>query len=180
MTLGISHAEREGERTVAVLDHVSERRPPFSPEAIVREFATTLRAYRIDAVTGDRYGGQWVSEAFSRAGIGYMPSERNKSELYLETLPLLNSGRVQLLDHPRLMQQFLGLERRTSRVGKDSVDHAPGGHDDLANSVAGACVLAATQSWVADGEPFAVNVATERRSRLIDVREWAVGHRTGW
>jgi hypothetical protein len=31
-----------------------------------------------------------------------------------------------------------GLERRTTRAGKDSIDHAPGAHDDLINSVAGA------------------------------------------
>jgi hypothetical protein len=34
------------------------------------------------------------------------------------------------------------LERRTSRSGKDSIDHAPGGHDDLANAVAGVIDLA--------------------------------------
>ena len=27
--------------------------------------------------------------------------------------------------------------RRTARGGRDSIDHAPGGHDDLANAVAG-------------------------------------------
>jgi len=37
-----------------------------------------------------------------------------------------------------------GLERRTGRSGKDSIDHAPNGHDDLANAVAGAA--AATSS----------------------------------
>ena len=31
-------------------------------------------------------------------------------------------------------------ERRTSRIGRDTIDHAPGGHDDLANAVAGALV----------------------------------------
>jgi hypothetical protein len=34
--------------------------------------------------------------------------------------------------------QICGLERRTGRSGKDSIDHAPNGHDDLANAVAGA------------------------------------------
>jgi hypothetical protein len=35
------------------------------------------------------------------------------------------------------------LERRTSRgVGKDSIDHAPGGHDDRINAIAGAAVTA--------------------------------------
>ena len=35
------------------------------------------------------------------------------------------------------MAQLLGLERRTSRAGRDSIDHGPGGHDDLINVVAG-------------------------------------------
>ena len=74
-TLAIAHAERDGDRTVALLDHVSERRPPFSPEAIVREFAQTLRAYRCDGVTGDRYGGQWVSEDDAYRARGYVKFE---------------------------------------------------------------------------------------------------------
>jgi hypothetical protein len=53
---------------------------------------------------------------------------------------LLNAGRVELLDHPRLAAQLVGLERRTARSGKDSVDHTPGGHDDVANAAAGVLV----------------------------------------
>jgi hypothetical protein len=53
-------------------------------------------------------------------------------------LPLLNSGKVELLDHPRLVSQLCGLERRTARGGRDSIDHPPGQHDDIANAVAGA------------------------------------------
>ena len=45
-----------------------------------------------------------------------------------------------ILDHPRLIAQPCGLERRTARSGKDSIDHAPGAHDDIANAVAGALV----------------------------------------
>ena len=37
-----------------------------------------------------------------------------------------------------MVSQIVGLERRVSRAGKDSIDHAPHGHDDLANCVAGA------------------------------------------
>src|SRR5262249_32943467 len=68
---------------------------------------------------------------------------RPKSELYRELLPLVNSRRVELLDHPRLISQLLGLERRTARGGKDSIDHAPNAHDDLVNAVAGALVAVA-------------------------------------
>ena len=52
----------------------------------------------------------------------------------------MNSGRVELPESKELLKQFTGLERRTTRSGKDSIDHGPGGHDDLANSVAGAIV----------------------------------------
>jgi hypothetical protein len=48
-----------------------------------------------------------------------------------------------LLDNRRLISQLHGLERRTARGGKDSIDHGPGAHDDIANAVAGALVLAA-------------------------------------
>ena len=75
-------------------------------------------------------------------GIRYVPSARAKSDLYRELLPAVNAGRVELLEHPRLAAQLVGLERRVARGGKDSVDHAPGGHDDVANAAAGALVLA--------------------------------------
>jgi hypothetical protein len=58
-------------------------------------------------------------------------------------LPILNSRKCQLLDIRRLISQLHGLERRTARGGKDSIDHGPGQHDDIANAVAGAIVLAA-------------------------------------
>jgi hypothetical protein len=138
MTLAIAHAE--GER--AVLDAVRERRPPFSPEDVVREFATLLATYRVSTVVGDRYGGEWPAERFREHGITYEPAERPKSDIYREVLPILNSGRAELLDLPRLTTQLCGLERRTARGGRDSIDHAPGAHDDLANAVAGALVRA--------------------------------------
>ena len=53
---------------------------------------------------------------------------------------MLNSGKVELLDNTRLINQISALERRTARGGRDSVDHGPGGHDDLANACAGALV----------------------------------------
>ncbi len=47
--------------------------------------------------------------------------------------------------------QLCGLERRTSRGGRDSIDHGPGGHDDLSNAVAGALVRAAALNLAARG-----------------------------
>ena len=79
-----------------------------------------------------------------KLSITYNLSEQPKSEIYQNVLPLLNSRRVELLDLSRLHSQLCGLERRTARSGRDSIDHAPGAHDDIANSVAGALLLAAS------------------------------------
>jgi hypothetical protein len=59
-------------------------------------------------------------------------------------LPLINSRATDLLDSERLVAQLVGLERRTARSGKDSIDHPPQFHDDVANAVAGALVLASS------------------------------------
>lgn len=138
MTLAVAH--EEGGR--AVLDALRECRPPFSPEAVVAEFAATLRAYGLRRVTGDRYAGAWVRERFAAAGVEFSPAPSTKSELYLELVPALNSGRVELLDDVRLAAQLAALERRTTSAGRETVDHPPRGHDDLANAAAGALVLA--------------------------------------
>jgi hypothetical protein len=81
--------------------------------------------------------------------------------LYKELLPLITSARVALLDHPRLKAQLVGLERRTARGGKDSIDHVPGGRDDVANVAAGALTAisgsAPWDGWLSylKGEVFA-------------------------
>jgi hypothetical protein len=137
MTLAVTH--RDGERII--LDAVREAKPPFSPESVVMDFVALLKSYGISRVTGDRYAGEWPRERFRTHGIQYDLAEMPKSEIYLACVPLLNATRAQLLDLARLASQLCGLERRTSRSGRDTVDHAPGTHDDLANAVAGALVL---------------------------------------
>ena len=147
MALAIGHGEKDGR---GVLDAIREVRPPFSPEQTVEAFAALLRSYGILRIGGDKYAGEWPREQFRKHGITYEPSERTKSQIYGELLPLLNSARVELLDHPRLAAQLCGLERRAARGGRDSIDHAPGAHEDIANAVAGALVLAhdnSTSLW---------------------------------
>jgi hypothetical protein len=141
MTLAIAHSESGR----AVLDLVRERKPPFSPEDVVREFAELLATYHVTAVTGDHYGGQWPQERFRAQGVAYTVAEQTRSELYRELGPRLTSGTVELLDHPRLLAQLASLERRTARGGRETVDHPPsaGAHDDVINAAAGALVLAA-------------------------------------
>ena len=137
MTLAIGHLSR---RSVCTIDALLEIRPPFDPEQAVARCAALLRRYQVATVSGDKYAGEWPRARFAEHGITFEQSARPKSDLYGDLLPLLNAGRVELLDHPRLSAQLTGLERRTARSGRDSIDHAPGGHDDLANAVAGVLV----------------------------------------
>lgn len=141
MTLAIAHAEDDR----PILDCVRERRPPFSPDDVAREFATTIKSYGIASARSDRYGGQWPRERMAVHGVDVTNAKLTTSDTYLALLPMLNSGRVELLDHPRLTTQLCSLERRTGR-GKDIIDHPPGQHDDLITAVAGALVAAARRA----------------------------------
>ena len=75
---------------------------------------------------------------------------------------MLNSGNVELLDSPRLLAQILGLERRVARGGQDSIDHAPGSHDDVANAAAGEPVADG-----ADGQGVVLDAAVESRLQCL-------------
>lgn len=133
MTMAIAHVENN----VAMLDVVREVKPPFSPEATVKDFSDLLAQYRVTKVLGDRYAGEWPVEQFQKHRVAYEQAAKPKSDLYKDLLPLINSKEADLLDLPAIVNQLCGLERRTARGGRDSIDHSPGAHDDVANSVAG-------------------------------------------
>ncbi len=135
MTLAIAH--RDWVNRAVTVDALREIKPPFSPESAVTEFTSLLKTYNVGSVEGDPYAGEWPVEAFAKLGIRYDASAKPKSDLYRDLLPLINSRRVHLLDHGKLINQLTSLERRTARGGKDSIDHPPGAHDDIANAVAG-------------------------------------------
>jgi hypothetical protein len=138
-TLAISHREEEK----VALDLIREAKPPFSPENVVMEYSGILKTYGISEVESDRYAGEWVVESFRKNGITVSPSKRSKSEIYLEFLPLISNGTVELLDNKTTVVQLTSLERRTRTGGRDLIDNFYG-HDDVVNSVCGACVLVAS------------------------------------
>jgi hypothetical protein len=137
-TAAIAHSEGG----IAILDALLEIKPPFDPGSATMQIAALLKSYGLLACTGDRYAAEWVVAAFRSCGITYRHSERDRSAIYQDALPLFMSGRVRLLDNKRLVSQFCALERKTSSMGKDKIDHGPGGRDDACNSAAGALVLA--------------------------------------
>jgi hypothetical protein len=145
--LSIAHREN----SIGVLDLMREARPPFKRYVVVEEFAADLRNYGITTVYGDNFAKEWPIEAFAKYGIKYVRYEKFKNDIYLAALPLINSRQVRLLDHPRMINQTLDLERDTTRGGRDSITHPDRAHDDLPNAAFGALLLALKpkpKAWV--------------------------------
>ena len=141
--MAIGHVEEHSDLEsppIFVVDAIVERKPPFAPSETLKDFAKILKEYKVFKVVGDRYAGAFPAEAFSKAGVTFDATEHSKSNLYKAVLPLITSGRVQLLDKPRLRNQLLNLERRATG-GREVIDHHRGAHDDVANCVSGLLVL---------------------------------------
>jgi hypothetical protein len=169
MTLAVGHRQ---DGSVVVLDCLREWRPPFNPTDVILEASELLRSYRVGKISGDRYAGEWCRQPFREHGVAYEPSARSKGDIYINFLPMLNAGRVRLLDHQRLAGQLASLERTTTRgTGKDVVDHPRGGHDDLANAAAGMAAVTkyynydTSMDWVS-GPTDAAATAEQERSFL--------------
>lgn len=133
----IAHAEKD----IAIVDALRMWTPPFSPAHVMEELGALCQSYGVVRVEGDRFGGEFAREPLRRFGQKYRLCERSKSEIYRDVLPILNSGRAELLDHERMINQFCLLERRTARGRSDVIDHPARAHDDLCNAVAGVILM---------------------------------------
>jgi hypothetical protein len=131
--LAIGH--KEGESVVE--DFCKRYKAPYNPYSVISQMVGECRKYGIRRVVGDNYSAEFVAEAFRSNRIGYEKCPLPKSQLYLELLPTICSGKIELLDDLFAVQQLARLERRTRSGGKDSVDHPTGGKDDVANTIAG-------------------------------------------
>ncbi|MBN2456735.1 MAG: hypothetical protein JXB29_09415 [Sedimentisphaerales bacterium] len=162
----IAIGHKEG--TTVTIDYVKEYKAPHDPYQIIGSMAVTLRKFNVRRVIGDNYSAEFVAQAFYSQGIGYEKSKLPKSQLYLELLPMICSGSIELLDNETLVNQLSSLERRTRSGGKDTVDHPQGGHDDLANATAGVCFLAGKRRRRVGGLfPKETNTNIFRKRRVL-------------
>jgi hypothetical protein len=125
-----------------VVDCVVEIVPPFSPPDACSLIANTLKSYGITRTMGDRWGLNFVAAEFQRHGITLEYSDKHRSDIYREALPLLTSKRARLIDNERMIGQFSNLERRAMSGGREVIDRPQRGghHDDVSLVVAGCLV----------------------------------------
>jgi hypothetical protein len=179
-TLAIGH--REGERII--LDVVrGTTQQSFDPQDVVNQYAALIREYRCHKVRGDNYSAEWNVAAWRSAQITYERSEIAKSGLYLEGMPLWMRGLISIPEHPTLLRELRLLERRTSRMGKDVVDHGRVGTDDYANAVAGCIHMLANKSNYPRYDVELNNVMRredERTSSAVDMLASIQARMTRW
>ena len=171
MTLAIVRAEGQGaERRVTQVVMRAWAKPKHESvdlEGAVSEAAAICGRYNLAKIYCDRFTAQWVQQAFRRHGIEYaFPTARtrdgseqylDRSAIYLEAESLFAQGRVRILDHPALVRELKNLERRPSQGGRDRVDHPRGQHDDHANALCLAAVMARGGSGLPRPMAFALD-----------------------
>jgi hypothetical protein len=169
--LAIGH--RDGD--LIRVDLVRRCPAPHNPEAVISEAAEVLSVYVITDVQVHRFGADFPIRAFQRAGVRATTAEKVTSEHHLGMVPLVNAQRVVLPDHPDLLRELRGLERRTGTAGRDVATHRPAQHDDTAAAVSGLCALlphrapvtVAVPLYLARGRP---SLGTgEQQDQLVDV-----------
>jgi hypothetical protein len=114
-------------------------------EGVVSEAALILTGYGITGAYSAKFSAGWSRQAFARHGITLLDAP-DKSTVYAELEPLITSGRVRLLDHPRQNRELGQLERRPRPGGKALIGPPRGARDDYANALALAMVAAAANA----------------------------------
>jgi hypothetical protein len=144
---------------------------PHDPKAVAVQIKDFLAYYGLTHAVADQYGSAITKALYREVGLTLTDAKWTRSEAYLGLLPLLMTGRIELPPDGTLRTELLGLERRTARSGKDSVDHRPGAHDDLANSVALAAVTASAHGAPA-GE--ATVIRSDFADQLIEAGDYSM------
>jgi len=138
---------------IAMIDLVKSWSAPFDPSEVIKQCTEVLKPFRIRTVVGDAFAGEFPPMEFRKLGIQYNVANKNRSQLYLDLIPVINSRRCELPDNRKLIDELRRLERKRGRSGRDSVDHPGTGHDDIANAVAGAVDLIMSKPTLS---PYAV------------------------
>jgi hypothetical protein len=101
MACVVGHKSRDRDRDIVVIDEIIEARPPFNLHDAIEHLAVHLRKWGINSVMGDRYGKPLIT-FFAKAGLTYLTTPIDTSDVYLHCLPQWTSKSVLMLDrHPR-------------------------------------------------------------------------------
>jgi hypothetical protein len=137
------------------LAHVREWRPaegkPLAPSVVCRELVADLQEHGCPGVTVDQHYRESLRE-LAEADALTLSDAPAPAEAWAVVRTLLREGRLQLPDHPLLLNQLRGVCGRLASGGSVQITlpRTPDGrHGDLAAALAGAC-------WAATHTPHAL------------------------
>lgn len=130
--LAIAYRTPEGRAVLASIMQ-QDGKAPFDPRKAVVKFAAEMKRYGVNTIHGDAYAGEIYRAGFRDEGITYKLDSRSASDLYEAVEPAINAGEVELLDIPKLIDQWVSLIWRGNKI-----DHQGGQHDDYCTAAAGA------------------------------------------
>lgn len=129
--LSIQHVEAdEAGVEVCVQDVLKEWTPPFEPAICVADIAAECARFGCSQVVGDQFSEGFVASECRRHGIEYIVSKRKTAEVVLDSLAILNTKRVRLLDVPKARRQWLNMRRDYASGGRPTILETRK-HDDL-------------------------------------------------
>jgi hypothetical protein len=131
--LCICHLENDR----AVVDLVEKQAGAVNPVKAVRQFSTRLHEYHIGTAYGDKYAGETFAFRFKEEDIEFYPVSSSASDHYERFEVRLNAGEIDLIDMPEMIEEFLGLVVRGTKI-----THESNSHDDHAAAVALAVITA--------------------------------------
>jgi hypothetical protein len=131
--LCVGHVEEAdaGEPDVFVQDFLVECEPPFDPSVMVAQFAAVCKKYGVTEVIGDAFSAGFAASEFRWHKITYTISARKTNEVVLDTIAVVNTKRLRLLDVPKQRRQYLNLRRDYGTGGRPTILETRR-HDDLA------------------------------------------------
>jgi len=156
-TFSLCHRDEDG---VTVFDRIQgwrgSKTKPVHMKSVIGEIADILRQYQTLVVHGDQYAAVPIKQAFDEEGVTFIESTFStafKRELYSTLKHNIVDGKIELLDHPKSVQELKTLEVRRLPSGNTQIGHPKtiGGSDDYATSIALAAYKATTYHAVLSG-----------------------------
>ena len=119
--MAIAHSEGSQSYNRRIVDAIRERKPPFDPLLVTREFCMLMATYGISTCTSDRYGGEWVVQAFKANDIHVQHSSKSRSEIYLDVQPQFSTGLAEIPPDRTLTEsvESPGAQDQAGRPGLD-------------------------------------------------------------
>jgi len=143
--LGIGHRVGTGEDAVFVMDRLESwrgKRSALDSDATMDANVEVLREYRITDVLSDQYSFEVLVGGFRHRGIT-LKKQATGSDLKFNIMGTfsraINTGHVELLDHPASVDELRHIQMRPTPSGKPKIEAASGYHDDLVVVLATLC-----------------------------------------